>query len=178
MGHQTNYRLHASYLTYLTCYMCNEQWTFQGLNLYIWFIIANYNWHGLLHGYTFFIQIDWPLYRNLLEQIPVVLVLLSGNCPLIFKHTCSFSKHSVLLPRLIHTFYGSFWTSIFDCNFEISSSCKFISFVLKSEYILIDYWLNDLVRNRTLNHLSVWVNGWVFVYKLGDCGFESRCSHL
>ena len=24
----------------------------------------------------------------------------------------------------------------------------------------------------------VWLNGWVFVYELNDCGFESRCSHL
>ena len=25
---------------------------------------------------------------------------------------------------------------------------------------------------------SVWLNGWVFVYKLSGCGFESHCSHL
>ena len=25
---------------------------------------------------------------------------------------------------------------------------------------------------------SVWPNGWVFVYELSGCGFESRCSHL
>ena len=24
----------------------------------------------------------------------------------------------------------------------------------------------------------VWLNGWVFVYKLNGCGFRSRCSHL
>ena len=24
----------------------------------------------------------------------------------------------------------------------------------------------------------VWLNGWVFVYELSNCGFESRCSHL
>ena len=24
----------------------------------------------------------------------------------------------------------------------------------------------------------VWPNGWVFVYELSGCGFESRCSHL
>ena len=23
----------------------------------------------------------------------------------------------------------------------------------------------------------VWLNGWVFVYELSDCGFESHCSH-
>ena len=25
--------------------------------------------------------------------------------------------------------------------------------------------------------LSVWLNGWVFVYELSGCGFESSCSH-
>ena len=24
----------------------------------------------------------------------------------------------------------------------------------------------------------VWLNGWVFVYELSDCGFESHCCHL
>ena len=33
---------------------------------------------------------------------------------------------------------------------------------------------NHLVRKRTLNHLD----GWVFVYELSGCGFESRSSHL
>ena len=33
-------------------------------------------------------------------QIPLFLALLFGNCPLIFKHTCSFSKHSILFSRL------------------------------------------------------------------------------
>ena len=31
---------------------------------------------------------------------------------------------------------------------------------------------NHLVRKQTLN------NGWVFVYELSGCGFESRCCHL
>ena len=25
---------------------------------------------------------------------------------------------------------------------------------------------------------SVWPNGWVFIYELNGCGFESSCSHL
>ena len=25
---------------------------------------------------------------------------------------------------------------------------------------------------------TVWLNGWVFVYELSGCGFESSCSHL
>ena len=26
--------------------------------------------------------------------------------------------------------------------------------------------------------LIVWINGWVFVYELSDCGFQSSVSHL
>ena len=36
--------------------------------------------------------------------------------------------------------------------------------------------------DKCLQHISiiwpVWLNGWVFVYKLSGCGFESRCFHL
>ena len=24
----------------------------------------------------------------------------------------------------------------------------------------------------------VWLNGWVFIYELNGCGFESSCSHI
>ena len=42
---------------------------------------------------------------------------------------------------------------------------------------------SHLLRKRTLSHLAklawpVWLNGWVFVYELSDCGFESRWCHL
>ena len=40
---------------------------------------------------------------------------------------------------------------------------------------------NHLVHKRTLNHLAIWpawLNGWVFVYELSGCGFESSCSHF
>ena len=33
---------------------------------------------------------------------------------------------------------------------------------------------NHLVHKRTLNH---WLNGWVLVYELSGCEFESVCSH-
>ena len=42
---------------------------------------------------------------------------------------------------------------------------------------------DDLVHKETINSLAkqekpVSLNGWVFVYKLSGCGFESRCCHL
>ena len=79
------------------------------------------------------------------------MALLYRNSPLIFKHTCSFSRQSVLFPRLIYRcFITLFSTSIFDCNFETFSNCKFISCVLKSEYmllILIDWLIDWLIEN-------------------------------
>ena len=70
-------------------------------------------------------------------QIPLILTLLYGNCPLIFKHTCTLSKHSILFLRLIYRCLTLFSISIVNCNFETFCSCKFISCVLKSDYILL-----------------------------------------
>ena len=38
----------------------------------------------------------------------------------------------------------------------------------------------DSLRNAyvTWQEHTVWLNGWVFVYELSGCGFESRCCHL
>ena len=101
------------------------------------FIINNYNWNVLFHCYFFIIiQINWPFYRNHLWQITLVLVLLYGNSLMIFKHICYFSKHSVLLFRLIYRcFITLFSTLIFDYNFETFCSYKFVSCVLKSDII-------------------------------------------
>ena len=30
----------------------------------------------------------------------------------------------------------------------------------------------------TLYSVPVWLNGWVFIYELSGCGFESRCCHF
>ena len=46
-----------------------------------------------------------------------------------------------------------------------------------------DWWNNcfsDCNWTRTHNHLvhKLALNGWMFVYELSGCGFESNCSHL
>ena len=94
-----------------------------------------------MHCYFFInIQINWPFYKNHLGQNPLILALLFGNCPLIFKHTCSFSNYSVLFSRLIYRcFITLFSTCIFNYNFETFCSCKFIFCALKSEYILLNW---------------------------------------
>ena len=40
---------------------------------------------------------------------------------------------------------------------------------------------NHLLHKWTLNHLAkepVWQNGWMLVYEISCCGFESHCCHL
>ena len=45
---------------------------------------------------------------------------------------------------------------------------------------LVYWWI--WLKEYQIIHLCViwpvWLNGWVFVYKLSGCGFESSCSHL
>ena len=36
---------------------------------------------------------------------------------------------------------------------------------------------NKYSQHSSINW-SVWLNGWVFVSGLSDCGFESNCGHL
>ena len=33
-------------------------------------------------------------------------------------------------------------------------------------------------RSKPKRLRPVWLNGWIFVYKLNGCGFEPRCCHL
>ena len=44
------------------------------------------------------------------------------------------------------------------------------------------FFLLTAHTDKNLQHSSinwpVWLNGWVFIFKLIGCGFESRCSHL
>ena len=39
-------------------------------------------------------------------------------------------------------------------------------------------WLQRDSNPQPQPQPSVWLDGWVFVYELIGCGFESRCSHL
>ena len=38
-------------------------------------------------------------------------------------------------------------------------------------------WTIKPTRSKLLNGSRVWPHGWVFVYELSDCEFESRCRH-
>ena len=39
-------------------------------------------------------------------------------------------------------------------------------------------WMSRNSLLETGPKSEVWLNGWVFVYELSGCGFESRCSHF
>ena len=71
-----------------------------------------------------------------------------------------------------------------SCDARVSESSTLSSCLNVKELLARnrrDIWnLSDYNGTRTHNHLvrkvwPVWLNGWVFVYELGSCGFESRC---
>ena len=60
-----------------------------------------------------------------------------------------------------------------DISSEMSFSSKYIycSHLPRKIQLTFDLTFSDLTG-------PVWLNGWVSVYVLSGCGFESRCSHL
>ena len=75
--------------------------------------------------------------------------------------------------------YGKFflrWTYL--CIYSVSQSD---SYVLRLIFMYCkEVTLSDCNGAQTHNHLvRKWaLNGWVFIYELSGCGFESPCSHL
>ena len=68
---------------------------------------------------------------------------------------------------------------IWPVDIQATVECGFI---LKLARAMIKTY-NQMHRTDKYSQLSsiiwpVWLNGWVFVYELSGCGFESRCSHL
>ena len=66
-------------------------------------------------------------------------------------------------------------------NFKTTITARFKEIVTENRLL----WLYVLIMSSTSFRLnlqsiscSVWLNGWVFAYKLSRCGFEYRCSHL
>ena len=55
-------------------------------------------------------------------------------------------------------------------------------FTLKREHDMVKIYSHMQLRDKYSQHSSiiwpVWLNSWVFVYKLSGCGFQSHCSHL
>ena len=66
------------------------------------------------------------------------------------------------------------WILVCMVHLSASYSISNVSDFIISLYVLIML----RTRFRMNPNWSVWLNGWVFVYELGGCGFESRCSHI
>ena len=47
-----------------------------------------------------------------------------------------------------------------------------------SEWIHAQMHRTDKYSQHSFIIRPVWLNGWVFLYELSSCGFESRCSRL
>ena len=71
---------------------------------------------------------------------------------LVHKRTIN---HLAKLAKCLRSVVSTYLYGAFDCMFL---SC----------HVSVSKWI----------HTPVWLNGWVFVYELSGCGFESSCSHL
>ena len=116
-------------------------------------------------------------------------------------HTDKYSQHS----SIIWPIWLNDWVFVYElsgCGFEsplqslklqishLFGARSFLTFrQLQSVNSLWNAYL-DMIRTCSQMHRTdkysqhssiiwpVWLNGWVFVYELSGCGFESRCSHL
>ena len=83
----------------------------------------------------------------------------------------------------IFSFIGHILTELFRKTGNWRQTCRHMSLPF---YTSNGFFLkNNLLRRKNIrkkkeekNIRPVWLNGWVFVYELSDCGFESCCSHV
>ena len=72
-------------------------------------------------------------------------------------------------------------------KFLAQNRCDISSWSDSNSYNNIQYY--NIITYSEMHHIDnssqhssiiwpVWLNGWVFVCELCNCGFESRCSHL
>ena len=79
---------------------------------------------------------------------------------------------------------------LYSCIFlsELNNDCLFLCHMHILEWMCTLMWHDKKIQSNApyrwvlatlLNHLRpVWLNSWVFLYKLSGCGFGSSCSHL
>ena len=65
------------------------------------------------------------------------------------------------------------WVPI--CMVHLAVCFCHVAYVFQSESTLYSC-LN--VKELLTRNKQIWLNGWVFIYELSDCGFVSSCSHL
>ena len=99
---------------------------------------------------------NWlTILQKLLGKIPPNLVLLYGNCTLIFKQFF-LSKHSVLFPRLIDRCFITFFQQAFltvTLSAKIIKNVLFLAFKIRKYDWLID-WLIDSFIHSLIQYAS------------------------
>ena len=74
--------------------------------------------------------------------------------------------------------YGAFeFKEFLDIQATIECSCT-MKLVRDMIITYIQMHRTDTYSQHSLIIWPVWLNGWVFVYELNSCGFESCCFHL
>ena len=68
--------------------------------------------------------------------------------------------------------WAAFW--VLFCAVHLTVCSYHVTYTFQTEYTLY----SCLNVKELLVRRPVWINGWVFVYELSGCGFESSCSHL
>ena len=93
---------------------------------------------------------NWlTILQKLLGKIPPNLVLLYGNCTLIFKQFF-LSKHSVLFPRLIDRCFITFFQQAFltvTLSAKIVKNVLFLAFKIRKYDWLIDWLIHSFIHS-------------------------------
>ena len=88
------------------------------------------------------------------------------------------SMNSLLETDRMYDVMASVWSKEF-LDIQATIKCRF---TLKRVRDMIKTYSQMHRTDKYSQHSSiiwpVWLNGWVFVYELSGCGFESSCSHL
>ena len=64
------------------------------------------------------------------------------------------------------------------CYVHLTVCSYHVTYAFYSESTLCSYLnVKELLAQNQRSDWPVWLNGWVFVYELSGCGFESRCGH-
>ena len=90
-----------------------------------------------------------------------------GTCNILFD-----MYWYMLVQYLIISSINQFVTFLLNQHMGSLSDCNR---TLTQNHLVYEWTLNHLAK---FNHLTIWLNVWVFIHELSGCQFESCCSHL
>ena len=120
---------------------------------------------------TYVFQSEATLYSclNVKELLP------QSRCEIWSLSDCNWTRtHNHLVHKwtLNHLAKLAKWLSVdIECGFTLKRIRDMIRTYSQMHY-------TDKYSQHSSIIWPVWLNGWVFVYELSGCGFESSCSHL